>query len=424
MTTFERLTVHLRTPLFRNGYALLVSGVAAAGLGVIYWALAARYYSPETVGLNSAVVSAMLLLSGMAQLSLNNVFIRFLPVAGQSTSPLIAYSYLYSAGAAALLSIVFLWGLDLWAPALKFIASNPSWRLMFGLATIVWTIFALQDSALTGLRQAVWLPLENISFAVLKIVLLVALARALPGGGIFVSWIIPVAISLLPVNLLIWKFLIPRHPATLVDPSQPIAWRTIVDYAAGNYLGSLFFLASTTLLPLLVTNLAGATANAYFYPPWMIATGLQLVALNMTTSLTVEGSLAQSKLNAYCRRVIIQTARLLIPLAVIIFFAAPYILLFFGQDYAQAGAPLLRWLTLGTLPNAVIALSLSLARIKNQARVVVWIQGAFCGLGLGLSALLLPHAGITGVGIAWLISQASIALLSGLAYLRPAFAKN
>jgi O-antigen/teichoic acid export membrane protein len=356
----------------------------------------------------------------MAQLSLNNVFIRFLPVAGRNTSPLIGYSYLFSAGAAALLSLIFILGIDLWAPALELINTNLGWQLMFGLATITWTIFALQDSALTGLRQAVWVPLENISFALLKIVLLVALAHLIPGEGIFVSWIIPVAISLIPVNLLIWKFLIPQHQATTLNQSQPIGWRTITQYAAGNYLGSLFFLGSTTLLPLLVTNLAGATANAYFYPPWMIATGLQLVALNMTTSLTVEGSLAQSNLNAYCRRVIIQTARLLIPLAAVIFLAAPYVLLFFGQDYAAAGSPLLRWLTLGTLPNVVIALSLSLARIKNQARIVVWIQGAFCGLGLGLSALLLPHYGITGVGIAWFISQTCIALLSGLAYLRPA----
>ena len=54
MTTIERLTVHFRTPLFRNGYALLVSGTTAAGLGVVYWALAARYYSPETVGSHGA----------------------------------------------------------------------------------------------------------------------------------------------------------------------------------------------------------------------------------------------------------------------------------------------------------------------------------------------------------------------------------
>ena len=66
-----RIGSHLRTPLFRNGYALLASSAATSALGLFYWVLAARYYSTETVGLGSALLSAMMLLSGIAQLSLN-----------------------------------------------------------------------------------------------------------------------------------------------------------------------------------------------------------------------------------------------------------------------------------------------------------------------------------------------------------------
>ena len=39
-----------------------------------------------------------------------------------------------------------------------------------------WCVFSLQDAVLTGMRQAVWLPLENGVYGLAKIGLLVALA--------------------------------------------------------------------------------------------------------------------------------------------------------------------------------------------------------------------------------------------------------
>ena len=195
-----RIGSHLRTPLFRNGYALLASSAATSALGLFYWVLAARYYPTETVGLGSALLSAMMLLSGIAQLSLNSVLVRFVPLTGRQTSRLIRYSYLISTAFAVLVSAIFLLGLEVWAPALKFMRADAGWQILFVVATVVWGIFALQDSALTGLRQALWIPLENTTFALAKIVLLVVLASSFQSIGIFTSWNLPVLISLLPIN--------------------------------------------------------------------------------------------------------------------------------------------------------------------------------------------------------------------------------
>ena len=65
-----RVASHLRLPLFRNGYALIIGSAATSGLGLVYWVLAARFYSAEMVGLSSAALSAMLLLSGISQTGL------------------------------------------------------------------------------------------------------------------------------------------------------------------------------------------------------------------------------------------------------------------------------------------------------------------------------------------------------------------
>ena len=87
------LMAHLRTPLYRNGYALLLSGFTSAGLGMVFWWLAARSYPAPTVGLNSAAISAMMLLSGVSQLSLTGALVRFVPVSGKAAHRLIGHAY-------------------------------------------------------------------------------------------------------------------------------------------------------------------------------------------------------------------------------------------------------------------------------------------------------------------------------------------
>src|ERR687886_313238 len=83
--SIPRLVSHVRTPLYRNGYALMLSDGTTSALGFLYWVLAARCYAAETVGLNAAAISTLLLLSGIAQLNLSTALIRFVPIAGPMT---------------------------------------------------------------------------------------------------------------------------------------------------------------------------------------------------------------------------------------------------------------------------------------------------------------------------------------------------
>jgi len=414
----DRISDHLRLPLFRNGYALLFSGAATSGLGLLYWAVAARLYPVATVGINSALLSAMLLLSGLGQLSLNNVLVRFIPAAGRDTRALIAWSYLASGIAALLLGIVFVIGVDFWSPALQFLRTEPAWLWTFVVTTAIWSIFSLQDSALTGLRQAIWVPIENTVFAALKIVLLVALATSLKQAGIFASWIVPVALSLVPVNWLIFGRFIPHQVDTKTRPASGIERREIMHYVGGNYLGTVFFLAYTNLLPILVANRVGPAANAYFFLPWMIVGGLQLIATNMTTSLTVEAALDRTQLSAFSRRVLKQTLRLLSPLVVGIVIGAPLLLQLFGRTYSSEGTALMRWLAAAALPNVLVVLAISVARVTNRSWLVVAIHASVCLITLVAAYALLPTFGIVAVGWAWLGSQVCVALALAATVLR------
>jgi O-antigen/teichoic acid export membrane protein len=401
---------HLRTPLFRNGYALIASTGITSVLGLLYWAIAARFYGTEAVGLNSMAISVMIFMSGIAQINLQETMIRFIPQAGKKTLRLVVSAYALVIGLSIITGIVFCLGVALWSPALAFLISSPDTILWFTCAIIFWSLFVVEDSVLVGLRQALWIPLENAIFSVLKIGLLILLAAALPQTGIFMSWTVAVAVIIVPINFLIFRRLIPNHTATAHPTTTPIRMRQLSKYIAGNYVAALLSNMASALLPLIITQMAGAEANAHFYLAWIVAGALQIITANMATSLTVEAATNSANLAEYRRRALSGIARLLVPLVVLVIVFAPLILRLMGPSYLAEGTLLLQLLAVAAIPNLYTMLYIGLARVQNRIAGIIAVYGANALFVLGLSTLLLPSLGISGVGFAWVISQTVIAL--------------
>lgn len=410
---------HISVPLYRNGYALILSSTATSALGLLYWAIAARLYDANTVGINSAILSAMMFLSIVAQLNLGGMLVRYVPLAGGATARLIRVAYIASVVAAVLVCAVFLVGLEIWSPSLRVLGQNPFLMVGFILATVMWCIFALQDSALTALRQSVWVPVENIVFAALKIVLLVAGARLLTGYGIFASWIIPVGLALIPINWFLFTHFIPAHVRTTKERAVPIERGDLVKYIGGNYVGAIFFQASATLLPLIVIGQLGAAMNAYFYLPWTITTSLQMVALNMSTSFTVEASRDLSQRYVYGGRVLVHNLKILVPLVLVVVVGAPYLLGFFGAEYARQGSTMLRLLALSVIPYSFVSLYVGLERVQNRVHHIAVVQAIRCIALLALAYWLLPQWGIVAAGVIWLAVESCVGGFLLVTRLRP-----
>jgi O-antigen/teichoic acid export membrane protein len=382
-------------------------------LGVAFWALAAHSYSAHEVGLNAAAISAMTLVSGLCSLGLSAVLVRYLPIAGTATRKLITASYALTGALSLVIGAVVALSSDLWSPSLSFL-SEPGWVAGFALATAGTTIFVLQDSVLTGLRSAQWIPLENSLFASAKLALLLVLPALLPTAGPFVAWNAPLLPAIVLVSYLVYRRLIPADQSF-----GALERRTLVRMAAGNYGGNLFALAGNLYLPVLVANLANASDAAYFYIPWLFSLSLQLVAVNMMTSLTVEAALDMDAVRRLSRQALRHSLRLVTPLVAATVIVAPWILLIFGHDYADAGTPLLRWLAIGALPNVIVTLAISVARIEHRGAIVVGFAAAHAIAVIALSALLVPSMGIVAVGIAWTGSQTVLAAIALATILRP-----
>jgi len=419
MSSVTKLVAHVREPLYRNGYALVLSSAATSAFGMVYWILAARFYSAEVVGINSAVLSMVMFLGGIAQFNLVNVLNRFLPRAGHAAKGLIVRVYFVSTIAAVVASLIFILGVEIWSPALGFLAASPFRIVWFTAATVSWSIFALQDGALTGLRQATWVPIEGTVFAIAKIVLLVILAKSMPQYGLLASWVISIGFVLLPINVLIFQCLIPQHVRVAEDQTVPIVTMQIVKYVSGDYVGYLLWMAMTTILPVIVVQRVGAEATAYYFLCQTIAYALYLVSRNMGMSLITEAALDQGKLNDYSYQVLVGTTRMLLPVVFVMVLGASYILRLFGDAYVTEGTTLLRLLCISAIPNIVTSLYTSVSRVKRRMRAIVVMVVSLCALILGLTYLLIAAYGIAGIGIAWLVGQTVVAVYLLLTEFRP-----
>ena len=417
--TVGRFLAHLRTPLYRNAYALVVNVLGTSGLGIVYWVLAARFYSTEDVGRNSALLTTMMFLAGLGEFNLRIAMIRFIPGAGRSTRRLVSFAYLFSVLMGALVGLIFLVGVERWSPALGFVRDSTLLAIWFVASILTWCIFGLQDNVLAGLQQSIWVPIENVIFGVVKIVLLLLFVGRFGDFGIFASWTIPVALSLVPINYLIFRRLIPAHVAARATDAMQLDAIRIAKYVASDYFGAILLLSISAILPIIVINLAGASANAFFYQAWTIAISLRFISAALSTSLTVEASGGRAQFSANSARFFVNTLGLVVPAVLLVIVLAPYILGIFGPEYATEGTALLRLLALTALPNTFHDLYRSFARVQQRMRELLIVQSVIWLLTIGLSYLLLPKLGIVGVGVACLISDSLVAAFLVLGPLRP-----
>ncbi len=406
---------HVRTPLYLNAYALIVSNVVTSGLGVVYWAAAARLYPVEVVGISFAIISTTTFVIGVSQLNLRVALIRLVPAAGAATARLVGTAYAVSLAVTAVVALVVFGGMAALGQGSLSLdhVSSPAGVALLVVAALASTVFNLQDGVLTGLRRTVWVPIENGLYSLVKLLLLIAVVGAFPLIGILVSWFVPIFVAVGLISYALVSRWIPAHIAAGAGRSIAMGRRRLLGFVAADYVGSLCALAITALLPVLIVAGLGGREGAYFSIVWTISQSLNLLAVNMCASMTVETIHANADLSMETRRVALHMARLLIPTVLLLLVFAELVLRVFGADYAANGTTALRLLSIGALPAAVNTLFIATARIRGRGREILAVQAVLATLTLAGGALLVGPLGINGVPMAWLIAQTAVAAVVG-----------
>jgi O-antigen/teichoic acid export membrane protein len=394
----------------RNASALMISTIASSAIGFLFWVVAARWFPASTVGQGSAMVSSMTFLAAIAQLNLASLYARFVPTAGGRTLPLV----LSGAGAAALMAILATVGYLVLVPGGAVV--GPGWwaGLFFGTAVVASALTFISDGALTALGRATWVPVKNVATSAGKLALVCALGIAgltAQGIGLLAAWTVPVVVSILVIGYLIVRKLAPAHAEATASLQTPLHRGEVARFVTAEYVNSLVSNTVAFVPPVLVALVLGATQGAYFYIPWLVGVAGTTLLWNVVTSFVVAASSHDGASHHHLTHSIRLGALVSGAGAVILIAFADPLLGLLGAGYAEHGATSLRLIGAALPCTAVILLFAAFTLMDKR----VWGLTAIQLTGLVLffvgSWLSLPRLGITGPALAYLVSQAFLAVV-------------
>ena len=392
--------------LLGSAACLLAAEWIASLIGFAFWSAAARLYTPQQVGLASAVLAAVALVSSIANLGTGTGLIRLIPLVphpGRLVNSIITLNVLCSV----VIGAGYLAGARAWSPSLAFL-----WRdLRLAVAFIAFAI----ASGVGGVAKVACVARHRADDALrytctanLGRLLLLFSLRSLGATGLVGSGAIACTAA---TAIILWCHL-PRavagyRPRLLLD-AQDVC-RT-VPYSLGNYLARLLLSSSRTLLPLMVVETLGQEANAHAYAAIMVGAVLVSPAVALSTAAFAEGAYAPRKVDAFLRPAAVLSLGLLVPASAVLAVAASQVLSLFGASYAREATGLMRWLALGTPLAALRELYFARLRVDAQIGGLVACSAASALITLGLSAALMPRLGISGIGMSVLAGEVLLAL--------------
>ncbi len=387
--------------LYINSSYLLFSWISLSALGFLFWTICTHLYTAEQVGLATALLAALNLVTVLSLAGLEVSIVRFLPNREDKSSLLIA-CLLTPAVLALIVAILFILLQPVIAPGLSIVRANPAFVLVFVIFASVSTSSYILDSTFIAYRQSKYVFRKNLIFSFVKIAL-PAILVSLGAFGIYTSWMIGILVCVI-YSLVILKTRF-FHSFAHLSFISPI--RGIMRYSLGNYVAAVFEGLPIIVLPFMIVYLFGATANAHYYISMMIANVLFIVAVAASQSLFAEGSHSSERLRAETIRAGKYVALVVAPGVALVFALGPRILAIFGPGYAKDGLGVLYFFAGSAGFVALNFMARTILKLQYRTTALMVIDGALALSIIGFTYLLRGH-GLDGVGLAWLLGQGII----------------
>ena len=137
--------------LIADATGLFGTTVVTAGLGAVYWVLAARLLPANAVGLGGAAISAMTLIARVGTVGLGTLLLAELPVQPESARRLVTSSLAIAGGISAMLAVAFSLA-SAWFTSTPN-ASGPIAAVFLALGAAAMAAGFVLDSAFIGLQR-------------------------------------------------------------------------------------------------------------------------------------------------------------------------------------------------------------------------------------------------------------------------------
>ncbi|BCG96172.1 lipopolysaccharide biosynthesis protein [Mesorhizobium sp. 131-2-1] len=418
-TAIIRVRKELRksAALVTNSGALAIGSIAAAGLGFVYWWLAARLFPPEVIGNASALLSVMGLIGLLGEAGIGTMLVGEIVRNPGKERGLVAAAACIGVALAVGLALLFVFGhayinsstglIGGWFEGLAFV---------FGCGLTVLAIVV--DQAFLGNLRSTGRMIRQVLFATFKLMLI---ATATVGGytsiaALLLSWVAGLLASVIGVDLLTRGGA--RH---LFGPPDFQLLHTLRSKVFDHYALDVALQAPSVIMPYLVLILLSPAINAAFVCLWMLVTIASVIPAAMATALfpVVRASPKQSRHDI----LLSVMASLLFSLvcAVFVFTYSQTILAVFNPAYPEIAGSSLRFLGFSLLGSTLKFHACTLARLGDRMRKASrWFAlGGLLELCLVIVGAKL--GGLQGLVLGWTLA---VSIEGAFAALILAFATN
>jgi O-antigen/teichoic acid export membrane protein len=397
------------SPVLRGAASLYGSTITTSALGFLFWLVAARLLAPSAVGSGSAAQSAAQLIATVGLLGLGTLTIAELSVDRTEARSLIAAASVVaatvSAGAALIAGLTLSHTTGRLAPSVGGVVP----LVMFALLAGTTAAGLIADDACIGLLRGRIQLTRNTVFAAGKLALLPIAIYALDlrhGEEIVLVWLIATVPSLVLAYRLIGGEAIGSWRP---DFANLVAKRRLI---WSHHLLNVAVIGPRLLAPVVVAAVVSPSANAGFYTASLITGFVNIIPAQLSIALF---AVKPGDAEALTKETRI-TMRLCVVLSVLsglfFLFASHGILELFRRTYVSA-APAMAVLGFVTLPSAVKAHYVAIARVQGRmaqaARLATLAAaGEITGVLVGATT-----RGVTGTAVGLLIAYIVEALLFG-----------
>ncbi|MFC7404465.1 hypothetical protein [Georgenia alba] len=385
-----------RGGMFADGAALGGSATVTALAGLLGWLIAARMLPQAQVGEASGFVNAFKMVAAISELGLAFGLLRWLPRAGSAGATLVTRCFVVTVALGLVVAAVWF----LVQPGTIPAASEPlPWLAaggLFVLGAVSWALFSLQDDALTGLGWARWVPVENVTFAVVRIGLLVALAPLLGALGIVLSWVVPVVIGVVVVTTLML-----RRARRATGPALLPGRQEVAGLVGPAYTAHLAVSVAGNVIPLVAIARFGTEVGAAFFVVWTGLQALEFATTGFGNSLAIRIAADADDRRGLIRHLAVRVAMVLVPTLALAALLADVIMGLFGASYLSM-TPLLRWVLLGFAARAAVLIVVAVHTGAGRG-FRLGLLHVVNAAGLMVAALVTPD--VTTIGVLYVCWQ-------------------
>ncbi len=395
----------VRDPMVRNSLAIMASTVATSLLGYAFWMIVAHRFDSAVSGTAAATTSAIQATVTVASIGAAAALVEWLPRCttalewrARVTAGMFVAGVTALAGALAVVGVLGIAFTTL--PQL----AQPGGAALFCLACVFIAVGLVVDYVAVSEHRGGLLLIRNLTMCGARVPLIFLPAAIMTGADlILLAWTVAAGLSL------VWAAATfgTRSGRSLRPHFGHL--RSHLREMAGSLVGQHVITVTAMLagyvLPVVVYSRLSATDNAYFYITWMLGSVFFIISPAVSAALFVEGAADSADMRPLVKRCLLIVGALL-AVPIVVYLAGGRIILgLFGDDYVTHGFSLLVLLTLSAIPDAITNIAVAVLRVTGRITTALTLNTAMLVGTIVGTWIVLPHIGILGAGLCWLVSQ-------------------